>query len=209
MAAHRAALLTPVAKAFSTDVGCDVASLGVQVHGGMGFIEESGAAQHFRDARILPIYEGTNGIQAIDLVQRKLPLESGGIVGGYLDELAQGIAAVSEGGMAEVGAALDEALECLRSGTMWLLDNIEDDRAAALAGATPYLRAFALTAGGVYLARAALRDGAQGNVGDAGQLATFFANNLLGEVPGLIQAVMEGGASVLADSDWLNGAGAA
>ena len=74
-AAHaRASLLTPVAKAFSTDIGIEVASLGVQVHGGMGFIEETGAAQHFRDARIAPIYEGTNGIQAIDLVTRKLPL---------------------------------------------------------------------------------------------------------------------------------------
>ena len=75
-AAHeRASLLTPVAKAFSTDIGIEVASLGVQVHGGMGFIEETGAAQHYRDARIAPIYEGTNGIQAIDLVTRKLPLD--------------------------------------------------------------------------------------------------------------------------------------
>ncbi len=77
-AAHeRASLLTPVAKAFSTDIGVEVASIGVQVHGGMGFIEETGAAQHLRDARILPIYEGTNGIQAIDLVTRKLPLSGG------------------------------------------------------------------------------------------------------------------------------------
>ena len=80
-AAHsRVALLTPVAKAFSTDIGCEVASIGVQVHGGMGFIEETGAAQIYRDARILPIYEGTNGIQAIDLVARKLPLEGGKVV---------------------------------------------------------------------------------------------------------------------------------
>ncbi|NCY25853.1 MAG: acyl-CoA dehydrogenase, partial [Alphaproteobacteria bacterium] len=83
-AANRAALLTPVAKAFSTDVGCEVASMGVQIHGGMGFVEETGAAQHYRDARILPIYEGTNGIQAIDLVTRKLPLEGGTVVHDYL-----------------------------------------------------------------------------------------------------------------------------
>src|SRR5262249_14281241 len=77
-AAHeRASLLTPVAKAFATDIGCEVASLGVQVHGGMGYIEETGAAQHFRDARIAPIYEGTNGIQAVDLVTRKLPIGDG------------------------------------------------------------------------------------------------------------------------------------
>src|ERR1700758_2405147 len=94
-AAHeRASLLTPVAKAFSTDIGSEVASLGVQVHGGMGFIEETGAAQHFRDARIAQIYEGTNGIQAIDLVTRKLPLSGGAAVGGYLDELRATVAAV-------------------------------------------------------------------------------------------------------------------
>src|SRR6185437_13364273 len=87
-AAHdRASLLTPIAKAFSTDIGTEVASLGVQVHGGMGFIEETGAAQHYRDARIAAIYEGTNGIQAIDLVTRKLPLDSGKTIGRYLDEL--------------------------------------------------------------------------------------------------------------------------
>ena len=78
----RVALLTPVAKAFATDVGCEVASLGVQVHGGMGFVEEAGAAQYYRDARILPIYEGTNGIQAIDLVTRKIPLEGGDVLQG-------------------------------------------------------------------------------------------------------------------------------
>src|SRR6202043_456068 len=87
-AAHeRASLLTPVAKAFSTDIGVEVTSLGVQVHGGMGFIEETGAAQFYRDARITPIYEGTNGIQAIDLVTRKLPLSGGSVVRVYLDAL--------------------------------------------------------------------------------------------------------------------------
>ncbi len=80
-------MLTPVAKAFSTDIGIEVASLGVQVHGGMGFIEETGAAQHYRDARIAAIYEGTNGIQAIDLVTRKVPLEGGQTVAAYIDEL--------------------------------------------------------------------------------------------------------------------------
>ena len=82
---ERASLLTPVAKAFSTDIGIEVASLGVQVHGGMGYIEETGAAQHFRDARIAAIYEGTNGIQAIDLVTRKVPLDGGNTVAAYID----------------------------------------------------------------------------------------------------------------------------
>src|SRR3954447_22186244 len=89
-AAHdRASLLTPIAKAFSTDIGNEVASLGVQVHGGMGYVEETGAAQHFRDARIAPIYEGTNGIQAIDLVTRKLPLAGGATVRAYIGELRE------------------------------------------------------------------------------------------------------------------------
>ena len=91
-AAHeRASLLTPVAKAFSTDIGNEVASLGVQVHGGMGYVEETGAAQHYRDARIAAIYEGTNGIQAIDLVTRKLPLAGGATVNGlYRRDQAHG-----------------------------------------------------------------------------------------------------------------------
>ena len=94
-AAHaRASLLTPMAKAFSTDIGVEVASLGVQVHGGMGFIEETGAAQLYRDARIAPIYEGTNGIQAIDLVTRKLPLNGGAVVEGFLGELRRIVEAV-------------------------------------------------------------------------------------------------------------------
>ena len=88
-AANTAALLTPIAKAFSTDIGCEVASIGVQIHGGMGFVEETGAAQYYRDARILPIYEGTNGIQAIDLVTRKLPLDGGKVIAAYIGELRQ------------------------------------------------------------------------------------------------------------------------
>jgi acyl-CoA dehydrogenase len=93
-AGNKAALLTPIAKAFSTDIGCEVASMGVQIHGGMGFVEETGAAQHYRDARILPIYEGTNGIQAIDLVMRKLPLEGGKVMDAYIGELWQTAEAV-------------------------------------------------------------------------------------------------------------------
>src|ERR1043165_2885917 len=102
---QRASLLTPVAKAFSTDIGIEVASLGVQVHGGMGFIEETGAAQHYRDARIAQIYEGTNGIQAIDLVTRKIPLMGGAVVRGYLDELRRTVAAVQATNDPGFGAA--------------------------------------------------------------------------------------------------------
>src|SRR5262249_41805009 len=102
-AAQRVALLTPVAKAFATDIGCEVASIGVQVHGGMGYIEETGAAQIYRDARILPIYEGTNGIQAIDLVTRKLPLAGGKAVEACIFELQATADAVRASNAPEFG----------------------------------------------------------------------------------------------------------
>ncbi len=124
-AAHeRASLLTPVAKAFSTDIGIEVASLGVQVHGGMGFIEETGAAQHYRDARIAAIYEGTNGIQALDLVTRKVPLEGGKTIALYLDELRATAAAVKASNAPAFGATaarLSDAIDSLERATQWLL----------------------------------------------------------------------------------------
>ena len=86
---ERAALLTPLSKAWCTDLGCELTSVGIQVHGGMGYIEETGAAQHFRDARIAPIYEGTNGIQALDLVGRKLPMRGGAVVADLLASILQ------------------------------------------------------------------------------------------------------------------------
>src|SRR5438067_10857967 len=123
-AQERASLLTPVAKAFSTDIGIEVASLGVQVHGGMGFIEETGAAQHYRDARIATIYEGTNGIQAIDLVTRKLQLSGGADVRAFLQDLRGTVAAVSAVNDPALGATaprLREAIESLERTTDWLL----------------------------------------------------------------------------------------
>src|SRR5215469_10392979 len=128
-AAHeRASLLTPVAKAFSTDIGSEVASLGVQVHGGMGYVEETGAAQHLRDARIAQIYEGTNGIQAIDLVTRKIPLAGGNAVAAYLDELRQSVAnvkAANDPGFGASAARLGEAVDALAHTTGWLLARLE------------------------------------------------------------------------------------
>src|SRR5581483_6937021 len=116
-AAHeRASLLTPVAKAFSTDIGIEVASLGVQVHGGMGYVEETGAAQHYRDARIAAIYEGTNGIQAIDLVTRKLPLSNGKAAAAYLGELRNTVTTVraaNDPAYGTTGAKLAEAVDSL------------------------------------------------------------------------------------------------
>lgn len=201
---QRAALLTPVAKAFSTDIANEVASLGIQVHGGMGFIEETGAAQHFRDARILAIYEGTNGIQAIDLVTRKLPLGDGAVVNAYLDELAEHVAALSSGGAA-LAPTLTRALEALRSATEWLLKALQsNDRTRALAGATPYLRAFALTAGGIYLAKAAAHADTPEARTEIAALASYFAANMVVSVPGLVDSVIHGGETIVASTPWLD-----
>jgi hypothetical protein len=183
----RAGLLTPLAKSFSTDVGVDVASLGVQIHGGMGFIEETGAAQLLRDARITPIYEGTNGIQAIDLVMRKLPLGNGEHIKGFLDELQQDAdkaAASNRPELGETGARLAKALTEAREATDWLQKTVAEGGAeAALAGATPYQRLLSLVAGD-----------------DNGRavLCRFFAENMLAEVSSLKDTVITGAASLAA-----------
>ncbi len=195
---ERASLLTPVAKAFSTDIGIEVASLGVQVHGGMGFIEETGAAQHYRDARIAAIYEGTNGIQALDLVTRKVPLEGGKTVALYLDELRRTVGAVKASNapaFGETAARLGEAVEALERATLWLLAQKSSD--AALAGATPYLKLFGHTAGGCMLAEQALvafRENGDGAGRTA--LARFFAENIAVQAPGLERSVTEGADSI-------------
>jgi 3-(methylsulfanyl)propanoyl-CoA dehydrogenase len=203
-AAHdRAALLTPIAKAFSTDVGTEVASLGVQVHGGMGYIEETGAAQHYRDARIAPIYEGTNGIQAIDLVTRKLPLNGGVTVKSYIGELKRTIEtvnAVNDPAFGWTGLRLQEAVDSLQRATQWLLSRAHNDVDAALAGATPYLRLFALAAGGTLLAEEAIAARRlAGNGVDAASciaLARYFAENLAVSASGLERTVVEAADSV-------------
>ncbi len=201
-AAHaRASLLTPIAKAFSSDIGVEVASLGVQVHGGMGFIEETGAAQLLRDARIVPIYEGTNGIQAIDLVTRKLPLGDGAVVEAYLAELrriVEAVDATNDPALGWSGLRLGEALDSLTRTTHWILAKLDDATAEALAGATPYLRLFGITAGGCLLAQqalAALRLGTDASSRAA--LARFFAENFAVQAGALERIVVEGAAGVL------------
>jgi butyryl-CoA dehydrogenase len=203
-AAHeRASLLTPVAKAFSSDIGVEVASMGVQVHGGMGFVEETGAAQHLRDARILPIYEGTNGIQAIDLVTRKLPLSGGDTVRAQIASMrATATRLVKEGTPAfgQTAARLREAVESLDRTTSYLLKALSSNRPEeALAGATPYLRLFALAQGGAALADAALAANGLMAGGDADPahpariaLCRFFAEAVLPGAGGLEEAVMAG-----------------
>jgi alkylation response protein AidB-like acyl-CoA dehydrogenase len=198
---ERASLLTPVAKAFSTDIGTEVASLGVQVHGGMGFIEETGAAQHYRDARIAQIYEGTNGIQSIDLVTRKLPMRGGAVVRGYLDELRRTVAAVkatNDPAFGATGARLSDAVESLDRATTWLLSKLDASPDAALAGTTPYLRLFASAAGGCALAEEALAGIRLDDAEAPGRvaLARFFAENIAVQAGGLETTVTEGAESV-------------
>jgi acyl-CoA dehydrogenase len=210
-AAHeRAALLTPVAKAFSTDIGTEVASLGIQVHGGMGFIEETGAAQYYRDVRISQIYEGTNGIQALDLVTRKVPLSGGDTVRGYIDELRRtvdNVKAANDPAFGATGARLAEATESLSEATEWLLAALAARPDAALAGATTYLRLFASAAGGCMLADEALaaarQDGENGSGADGpGRIAItrFFAENLAVQAPALARIVTGGADAMLAAS---------
>ena len=146
-------LLTPVVKAHASDIGCEVASLGVQIHGGMGFIEETGAAQHYRDARILPIYEGTNGIQALDLVMRKLVRDEGAALSAFVAELRDDLEA-SDDALSATARDLGAGLATLEQASDWLLETAKRDRRAAAAGANPYLRLFGTVVGGALLAKA-------------------------------------------------------
>ncbi len=199
---ERAALLTPIAKSFSTDVGVDVASSGIQVHGGMGFIEETGAARYLRDARIAPIYEGTNGIQAIDLVTRKLTLSDGDQVHGFIAELKQIADQVRHSNLGGFGATanrLDSAITDLGEATDWLLAQVRDAKVAeALAGATPYQRLFGLVLTGCYLAKGGLAQAPAGGAEGRIALCRFAAENLLSEVTALKDSVINGAASLAA-----------
>lgn len=198
----RAGLLTPIAKAFATDIGCDVASLGVQIHGGMGFVEETGAARLMRDARIAPIYEGTNGIQAIDLVTRKLPLGNGDAVRGYISELremAKDVGQSNRDDLAGIAAPLNEALDDLDATTEAMLGWLKDgEKNRALAGATPYLRLFGLVAAGCYNAKSALASDVAVHP-HRSAIARFTAHNLISETAGLRRTI-EGGADSLLDA---------
>jgi acyl-CoA dehydrogenase len=195
---ERAGLLTPLAKAYSTDVGCEVTSRGVQIHGGMGFVEETGAAMLMRDARIAPIYEGTNGIQAIDLVQRKLPLSGGNQINGFLAELdskVEAIRASNQPGMAETATHLSRALADTRAATAHLLAALAAGKGAdVLSGATPYQRLLSETAGAVMVAHGAVKSGEASRMA----LARFLATNLIGDTPGLRDTVIAGADSLAA-----------
>ena len=192
IARQRQELLTPIAKAWSTDIGVEVASLGVQVHGGMGFIEETGAAQHYRDARIAPIYEGTNGIQAIDLVGRKVPMENGAVMDALCAEMHETVGELKgSAALAGVAERLDAGIAALERATDWLFQNKGPN---ALAAATLYLKLAGDVIGGWMLARQALATAGAGDDWSKSKtaLARTYASQVLAQAPGLADGVVVG-----------------
>ncbi len=190
------ALLTPVVKTWGTDLAVSMTSLAIQVHGGAGFIEETGVAQHWRDSRIAPIYEGTNGIQAIDLVLRKLPLRGGAFVAAFLDEfdtVAGNLAGLE--GFDRARQELSSTIVELREATRWLLE-ARDKPNEVLAGATPYCTMFGIVAGGVQLARAA----ALSDHPDKRAVARFYLEQILPTAAGILPSVRAGSADLFAIS---------
>ncbi len=185
----RAGFLTPIAKAHGTDIGCEVASLGVQIYGGMGFVEETGAAQYLRDVRITPIYEGTNGIQAMDLVGRKLA-DGGEAAMRLLQEIEDG-AEAARPALPDLAGEVWAAAETLREATEWMLAQGMNDR---FAGAVPYLRAFARVLGAHYHLRAALAE----PKGARARLARVFVRRVLPEHLGLLVQAREGAEALYA-----------
>ncbi len=203
-------LLTPIVKAWLSDSGCEVASLGVQVHGGMGYIEETGAAQYYRDVRIACIYEGTNGIQALDLLTRKLLRDEGAAAKALMAEMTATLRDLDADdlGADGLGAALATGLASLTETTDWLLETGARDLERAAAGATPFLRLFGTVVGGWLLARGALA--ARRRLSNGGQAedrsfleakvatARFYADNILPRASAEAAAVTRGAASTLA-----------
>ena len=192
LGAERAALLTPLAKAFSTDAANEVAALNIQVHGGFGYIEDSGAAQIARDVRITSIYEGTNGIQAVDLVTRKLEVGGGAAMERELAAIrtaCERLATTNHPGFGGSAARLGEALTALERATAAIRETLHTDPARSLAGATAFLRLFALTRGAATLAELALSTAAEPEAG----LFRYLAGQILPETEGLARAIVEGG----------------
>ena len=193
----RQELLTPIAKAWSTDIGVEVASLGLQLHGGMGFIEETGAAQHYRDARIAPIYEGTNGIQAIDLVGRKVRQNEGATLKALCGEMALVAEVLTETAeLVSVGRRLASGVAALERATEAL---VAGDNAAALTAATPFLKLAGDVIGGWILGRQALAAAGSDDpwLAGKGAIARIYASQVLSLAPGLAEAVVDGGAEDL------------
>ncbi|MBI4755430.1 MAG: acyl-CoA dehydrogenase [Betaproteobacteria bacterium] len=202
-------LMIPVVKGWSTETGNEIAYLGVQVHGGMGFIEETGAAQHMRDARITTIYEGTTGIQANDLIGRKIARERGATIEAVLAmarALDQNLAARNGGDFAAMRRALGEGVQAVADAAAYIVANYAADVRAVSVGAVPFLRLLGIVAGGWQMARAALAAARRLDKGDPeadflrAKLVTarFYADHLLTQAPGLARTVIYGAPGALA-----------
>ena len=200
-------LMIPVVKGWSTETGIEVASLGVQVHGGMGFIEDTGAAQHLRDARITTIYEGTTGIQANDLVGRKIAREGGATAKAWVAHLQAFDAELAKSGSADlkaIRAALAVGAVAIDESVDYLVANAGKDVMSAFAGAVPFLQLMGIVAGGWQMARAALAAEKNLGAGDkafyAAKIATarFYADQVLVQAPSLRDTVVKGASAVMA-----------
>jgi len=204
----RAELLTPIVKGWCTEMSIEMTSLGVQVHGGMGFIEETGAAQHYRDARILPIYEGTTGIQALDFVGRKMLVNKGEVLAGLLADMNETAAAAKEAGVLSELALkqFDLALELGNSTREAILAGASEDRNLAGAASVNFLMQFGYLTGGWLMVRAALAAKAKLDAGEGdpsflnGKLVTarFFCEHMLPRSQAHAIAVEAGSDSVMA-----------
>ncbi|MCU0803776.1 MAG: acyl-CoA dehydrogenase [Burkholderiales bacterium] len=202
-------LMIPIVKGWSTEVAIEVASTGVQVHGGMGFVEETGAAQHLRDARITTIYEGTTGIQANDLIGRKIGREGGATAKAVIAEMkavAAALAGSADADLKAIGARLEGGVAALADAVDWIVANFASDPKAVHAGAVPFLELMGIVSGGWQMGRAALMAHAKLASGDGdaafyrAKIATarFFADHYLALAPGLKVTVAEGARGVLA-----------
>ena len=203
-------LMIPVIKGWSTETSIEVASTGIQIQGGMGYVEETGAAQHLRDARITTIYEGTTGIQANDLIGRKIARDRGVAARAVIAMMktTNGRLAEAPGtDFSAIRAALTEGVKALDEATGWIAATYSSDIKAASAGAVPFLKLFGIVAGGWQMARAALAAQAKLSAGDDSSdsfykakisTARFYADHVLSQAPGLRHAVVSGAAGVLA-----------
>ena len=205
-------LLVPVVKGWCTETGIEVASLGVQVHGGMGFIEETGAAQHYRDARITTIYEGTTGIQANDLVGRKIAREGGATAKALLEELRTFDGELAKSASADIQAlraALAKGVKAVAESVDFILAHAGKDPRVAFAGAVPFLKMMGIVCGGWQMARAALvaerklaaREGDASFCSAKIATARFFGDHVLSQAAGLRDAVVNGSGAVMALSE--------
>ena len=193
-------LLTPISKGWGSDLGVEMTSLGIQIHGGMGYVEETGVAQHWRDVRIAPIYEGTNGIQAADLVFRKLPLGGGAVIEKFFSEMTDLASQLADNDdLGSLGSALAAGVKEMREAALWLGGRLATQPNDAAAGAVPFLRVAGVVVGGYYLARSAqiaqqLLDAGEGDVdflNDKIATALFYGQQILPTVAGLVPTITQ------------------